>query len=109
MGSPWSSGKSSNRAFQSAEPSLPTGLGGKIDVLMSHCHHDVLSLALQPTLHASGHAHSAHGRVCADAAFKGVAVNAALCDGVYRPLNLPVVVDVIPRERLAQTAGLTPM
>lgn len=96
-GTPWSSGKSSNRAFQSAAPRIPTGLVGQVDVVMSHCHHDALAIALQPTLHVSGHAHENHGVIRADEAFKGVAVNASTCDGVYRATNLPVVVDVTPR------------
>ena len=98
-GTPWSSGKSANRAFQAAAPAIPADLEGTVDVLMSHCHHDALAVALQPTLHASGHAHNHHGVVRGpDAAFRGVAINASTCDGVYRARNLPVVVDVTRRR-----------
>ena len=103
-GSPWSSGKSANRAFQAGAPTLPTGLDGKVDVLMSHCHHDPLAVAVQPTLYVSGHAHNHHGLIRADPAFKGVAVNASTCDGVYRATNLPVVVDVAPASTRASAA-----
>lgn len=96
-GSPWSFGKSSNRAFQAAAPTIPAGLEGKVDVLMSHCHHNALSVAVQPTLHVSGHNHNTHGLIQADEAFEGVAINASICDGVYRPTKLPVVVDLAPR------------
>ena len=102
-GTPWSSvGTSCNRAFQSAAPAIPTGRVGHVDVVMSHCHHDALAVALQPTLHVSGHAHNHHGVIRADEVFKGVAVNASTCDGVYRPTNLPVVVDVTPRVQSHQ-------
>jgi hypothetical protein len=103
-GTPWSSGTSSNRAFQSPKPTVPPADLGPVDVLLSHCHSDLLATAVRPSLYLSGHAHRMHGVLTPAFDFGGVAVNAAICDGVYCAANLPVVVDLRPRAALAASA-----
>jgi len=96
-GSPWSCGKSANRAFQALEPKAlpqPAELGGDVDVLVSHDYCEAYTAALRPKLHVSGHAHNSHGLLRPSQPFGGVAINASICDDVYRAVHLPVVYDV---------------
>lgn len=96
-GSPWSRGKSSNRAFQSEAPTLPSVDDQPADVLVSHCFHSELVAAVRPTLYVSGHAHGSFGVITPAEAFGGIAINASSCDTVYRAANLPVVYDITPK------------
>jgi len=92
-GSPWSpSGHSANRAFQRDSPTPPPPNLPTIDILLSHCHHEQLASAVAPRVYAAGHAHEKHG---ADVLGDGrVVLNASMCDGLYRAVHLPIVVDV---------------
>ena len=50
---------------------------------------------LRPRVFASGHVHDAHG---VGRAPWGLEVRASVCDGLYRAVQLPVVVDVPVRD-----------
>jgi len=92
-GSPWSYlGTSGNRAFQAASPTLPDNKL-VVDVLLSHCHHDALAMEVKPLVYASGHAHEWHG---IGRGASGIEVNSSICDGLYRAIHLPIVVDIVP-------------
>ena len=92
-GSPWSSGRSANRAFQAAEPQMPPAAEANVDVLLSHCYHAGLAAAARPLVYGSGHAHGEHGAtIRADGR---VEVNSSICDDVYRSVQLPIVVDML--------------
>ena len=95
-GSPWSSGKSANRAFQA---NTPVGLLGKmhaarIDILVCHSYNEALMGAVAPSLFLSGHSHGMFG-VLHDSPC--IAVNSSICDTVYRTANFPVVHDMKAR------------
>ena len=97
-GSPWSHGRSQNRAFQCEQPTLPPADGEPVDVLVSHCFHSALAAAARPSLYVSGHEHGSFGVLTPSEPFGGVAVNASSCDEVYRVgRHMPVVHDVAPR------------
>ena len=93
-GSPWSCGKSANRAFQAPAPKALPLQSGDVDVLVTHDYCGAYAAALQPKLYVSGHAHCRHGVLRPDQPFGGFAVNASICDEVYRALHLPVVYDL---------------
>lgn len=96
-GSPWSHpGGSANRAFQSeGGPRLlqspSRARAEKLDLLVMHCHHDGAAAALRPRVFASGHLHGAHG---VSRTPWGLEICASICDGLYRAVQSPVVVDI---------------
>ena len=100
-GSPWSHGRSANRAFQSPQPPTPADGVGDVDVLLSHDYNEALRSYMRPTLYVSGHAHERHG-LLSNALGGGIAVNASICDDVYRPVHLPIVCDVALKNPLAR-------
>ena len=98
-GSPWSAtGGSANRAFQSERPRLlqpDLRPSEPLDLLVMHFHHSEAAATLRPRVFASGHVHDAHGVWRAP---WGLEVRASVCDGLYRAVQLPVVVDVPVRD-----------
>jgi len=98
-GTPWSRrGHSPNAAFQSHEPpARPAAALGRVDVLMSHGFDVGLVSDVEPHLYVSGHSHETHGVL--QTWRGGVAVNAAICDHVYRAIHAPVVCDIEPQRR----------
>lgn len=50
---------------------------------------------IQPNVHCFGHIHEGYGRTEVDGT---TFVNASICNDHYRPINLPVVVDIFPRK-----------
>ena len=109
FGTPMSQGSSANRAFQGADFAASTVTSTRglrpVDILVTHgsCQSRIRGQTagdldscfqhLQPKLHAWGHAHDLYGvRHSAD---KGrLSVCASVMDNHYRPLQLPIVVDV---------------
>mmetsp|Transcript_27763 Transcript_27763/g.70818 ORF Transcript_27763/g.70818 Transcript_27763/m.70818 type:complete len:322 (-) Transcript_27763:223-1188(-) len=96
-GTPWSNGRSANRAFQSPLPPMPKLADGlaESDVLMSHAYDDKLLSATNPSLYVSGHDHGRHGLLKHTSG--RIAVNASICDSLYRPVQLPIVCDLAPK------------
>ena len=74
-----------------------------VDVLLSHAYNEALLSATRPTLYVSGHAHGLHG-LLENAFGSGLSVNASICDGYYRPVQLPIVCDVVPKACRAAAA-----
>jgi len=100
-GSPWSRGKSANRAFQAEAPPAMTSatLEQHIDVLVCHCFNEGLVQAARPSLVLSGHAHAMYGILQTHPC---IALNASICDKVYRTAHWPVVIDINVMECTAQ-------
>lgn len=107
-GTPLSSGRSGNSAFQSSEFQEVTeecirrqaqDKEYRVDVFLSHGPLFQFAELLQPRLHIWGHAHGYHGiRAPGDKLWGRTmschSVNASIMDGHYNPTNAVVVVDL---------------
>lgn len=100
-GTPLSSGKSLNRAFQS-EPFEQQTLAlarsvRDVDILITHGHCNNIRAAVAPTmLHIMGHLHEHHGAYVLPSGSGYLAVAAApLIDMTYSPTNRPIVIDCV--------------
>lgn len=105
-GTPLSSGRSGNSAFQSREFHQETMtiieniIGNEIDILVTHGPNYHLAEKLQPQLlYVWGHAHGAHG-LRHTKELSCPSVNASIMDTKYNPSQVPVVIDIIhPRRK----------
>jgi Icc-related predicted phosphoesterase len=52
---------------------------------------DALNNRVQPRIHVFGHVHESYGTLEADGT---TFINASICDGQYRPINPPIVIDL---------------
>lgn len=111
-GSPLSSGRSGNSAFQSREfahetTSIVEDISGeRIDILVTHGPNRPLAEKLQPQLlHIWGHAHGAHG-VRHTRELSCPSINASIMDTRYNPSQVPIVIDIIhPKAESVETSS----
>jgi predicted phosphodiesterase len=106
-GSPLSSGRSGNSAFQSEDFKRLAHHAaqecGDVDIMVTHGPVMELVDVLNPSIHVWGHAHYYHGirgrdKVLWGERLKCTSVNASIMDGKYNPSQFPVVVDYVKPE-----------
>ena len=114
FGSPVSSGRSGNSAFQSVEAAARSQEGmarfledsnknstsSQLDILVTHgpCPRNLLSMTgLPPRVIVHGHEHANHGAECVNIDNKQqLQVCASIMDARYCPVQLPIVFDLKP-------------
>lgn len=95
-GNPYSEGSSHNNAWQDAEPPVSNACADAHIVLSHECASSLQQKVLahcRPLVWASGHNHTRHG---VDFREGTLFANAAIQDGDYKPLQAPIVVDLLP-------------
>ena len=106
-GTPYSTGKSINKAFQSDKFSTAT-IGNAptsgVDILLTHGQCPELEEMVPHSVHLWGHSHSSYGIRMPPTILKGKPVlNLSICvpimDKNFRPTHLPVVLDISAASR----------
>ena len=98
-GTPLSTGKSPNRAFQSKEFHTETfeKCPNEVDILISHGPLPELERKIKHKLHLCGHSHNSYGlkhKLSDDGESKILSVCAPIHDGHFRMRHLPVIIDI---------------
>jgi predicted phosphodiesterase len=105
-GTPYSAGKSSNKAFQSEDFKTSTMQKAplfEVDILLTHGHCPELEEKVPHTVHLWGHAHSSYGvrrppMVLNGSTVRSLSICAPIMDKYFRPAHLPFVLDM-PSKR----------
>jgi hypothetical protein len=106
-GSPCSIGNSKNIAFQSEKFSaeaLENLSTSDIDILLTHGHCPEFERTIAHSVHLFGHNHNSYGIRRPPSVLKGepvmsLSICAPIMDKMYRPTQLPIVLDILPRNR----------
>lgn len=101
-GTPYSTGKSGNKAFQSdkfKDSALYDAPTSGVDVLLTHGQCPEFEEKIPHLVHLWGHAHSSYGirippMVLRESPVLGLSICAPIMDKYFRPAHLPVILDI---------------
>lgn len=107
-GTPYSAGKSSNKAFQSEDFKMSTMQRAplfEVDILLTHGHCPELEEKVPHTVHLWGHAHSSYGvrrppMILNGRAVRSLSICAPIMDKHFRPAHLPFVLDMPTKRKI---------